>query len=116
MLNAEMDHHLVAEAEGEAGNHRNGYGSKARSDGHGQAGADDSARSPRALRPGADRQIPAAVCGLRRQDLRAVRARDDDAGNRAHIGELYGTEISPDLVSAVTEAVLEEVVFFDAVR
>ena len=44
----------------------------------------------------------------------------------AHIGELYGTEISPDLVSAVTEAVLEEVgrgleatyaiVFFDAVR
>src|SRR5580700_135367 len=48
----------------------------------------------------------------------------------AHIGELYGTEISPDLVSAVTAAVLEEVaawqsrglestyaiVFFDAIR
>jgi len=28
MLNAELDHHLVAEAEEEAGNHRNGYGSK----------------------------------------------------------------------------------------
>jgi putative transposase len=27
----------------------------------------------------------------------------------AHVGELYGTEISPDLVSAVTDAVLEEV-------
>ena len=27
----------------------------------------------------------------------------------AHIGELYGTEISPDLVSAVTDAALEEV-------
>lgn len=47
-----------------------------------------------------------------------------------HVGELYGTEISPDLVSAVTDAVLEEVaawqsrgldssyaiVFFDALR
>jgi putative transposase len=47
-----------------------------------------------------------------------------------HVGELYGIEISPDLVSAVTEAVLEEVaawqsrglestyavVFFDAIR
>jgi putative transposase len=28
MLNPEMDHHLVAEAEKEAGNHSNGYGSK----------------------------------------------------------------------------------------
>ena len=48
----------------------------------------------------------------------------------AHVGELYGTEISPDLVSAVTDGVLEEVaawqsrgldatyaiVFFDAIR
>jgi putative transposase len=48
----------------------------------------------------------------------------------AHVGELYGVEISPDLVSAVTDAVLEEVaawqsrgleatyaiVFFDAIR
>jgi putative transposase len=47
-----------------------------------------------------------------------------------HIGELYGAEISPDQVSAVTDAVLEEVaawqsrgldstyaiVFFDALR
>jgi putative transposase len=47
-----------------------------------------------------------------------------------HIGELYGIEISADLVSAVTDAVLEEVaawqscaldstyaiVFFDAIR
>jgi putative transposase len=48
----------------------------------------------------------------------------------AHVGELYGVEISPDLVSAVTDAVLEEaaawqsrgleatyaIVFFDALR
>jgi putative transposase len=48
----------------------------------------------------------------------------------AHVGELYGVEISPDLVSAVTDAVLEEaaawqsrgleatyaIVFFDAIR
>ena len=49
---------------------------------------------------------------------------------QAHIGELYGIEISPDLVSAVTDSVIEEVgawqsrglestyaiVFFDALR
>ena len=28
MLNGEMDHHLGAEAEEEAGNHRNGYGAR----------------------------------------------------------------------------------------
>src|SRR5262245_9569816 len=49
---------------------------------------------------------------------------------QAHVGELYGIEISPDLVSAVTDSVLEDVgawqsrglestyaiVFFDAIR
>jgi putative transposase len=49
---------------------------------------------------------------------------------RAHLEELYGIDVSPDLISAVTDAVLEEVaewqnrpldacfpfVFFDAVR
>jgi putative transposase len=47
-----------------------------------------------------------------------------------HLGELYGIEVSPDLISAVTDAVLEEVaawqarpletvyplIFFDALR
>jgi putative transposase len=47
-----------------------------------------------------------------------------------HVGEVYGTEISPDLVSAATDALLEEVaawpnrrldstyakMFFDAIR
>lgn len=47
-----------------------------------------------------------------------------------HVGELYGAEISPDLVTAVTDSVLEEVgawqsrgleasyaiVFFDAIQ
>ncbi|MER9714114.1 transposase [Mesorhizobium sp. M0174] len=49
---------------------------------------------------------------------------------RAHLQELYGIDVSPDLISAVTDAVLEEVaewqnrpldacfplVFFDAIR
>ena len=49
---------------------------------------------------------------------------------RAHLRELYGVEVSPDLISRVTDAVLEEVrewqnrplglvypvVFFDAMR
>jgi putative transposase len=53
-----------------------------------------------------------------------------DPHSERHVGELYGIEISPDLVSAVTDAVLEEaaawqsrgleatyaIVFFDALR
>jgi putative transposase len=49
---------------------------------------------------------------------------------RGHLEEIYGLEVSPDLISAVTDAVLEEVaewqnrpldgmfplVFFDAIR
>ena len=45
---------------------------------------------------------------------------------QGHLRELYGIEVSPDLISAVTDAVLEEVtdwlealyplIFFDAIR
>ena len=51
-------------------------------------------------------------------------------GIRGHLEELYGIDVSPDLISAITDAVLEEVaewqsrpldicyplVFFDAIR
>ena len=130
MLNEEMDHHLGAEAEQEAGNHRNGYSSKTVLTDTGKL----ELSIPR------DRQArfdPVLIGKYRRRfagfddKIIALYARGMTTREiAAHVGELYGTEISPDLVSAVTDAVLEEVaawqsrgldstyaiIFFDAIR
>jgi putative transposase len=49
MLNGEIDHHLGAEIEEDAGNHRNGDSNKTVSNRYVQAGAGDPAGSPWAL-------------------------------------------------------------------
>jgi len=82
------------------------------------------------LRPATDRQVSAPVSGLRRQDRVDVRARHEHArDHRASAGDLRHRRVA-DLISAVTDAVLEEVaawqarpldtayplVFFDAIR
>ena len=130
MLNAEMDHHLGTEAEEEAGNHRNGYSSKTvltdtgklelsiPRDRHGRFDPVLIGKYRRRFAGFDDKIIALYARGMTTREI------------AAHIGELYGTEISPDLVSAVTDAVLEEVaawqsrgleatyaiVFFDAMR
>ena len=130
MLNGEMDHHLDAEAEQDAGNHRNGYSSMTVLTDTGKL----ELSIPR------DRQArfdPVLIGKYRRRfagfddKIIALYARGMTTREIAeHVGELYGTEISPDLVSAVTDAVLEEVaawqsrgldstyaiIFFDALR
>ncbi|MER8910481.1 transposase [Mesorhizobium sp. M0854] len=67
---------------------------------------------------------------LRRQGHLHVCARDERARDPRACEELYGIDVSPDLISAVTDAILEEVakwqnrppdavyplVFFDAIR
>ena len=130
MLNGEMDHHLGGEAEEQAGNHRNGYSSK--------TVLTDSGRLELAIpRDRQGRFDPVLIGKYRRRfpgfddKIIALYARGMTTREIAeHIGELYGAEISPDLVSAVTDAVLEEVaawqsrgldstyaiVFFDALR
>ena len=117
-------------AEEEAGNHRNGYRSK--------TVITDTGRVELALpRDRQGRFDPVLIGKYRRrfagcdEKIIALYARGMSTREIAeHIGELYGAEISPDLVSAVTDSVLEEVaawqsrgldatyaiVFFDAIR
>jgi putative transposase len=130
MLNGEMDHHLDAEAEQETGNHRNGYSSK--------TVLTDSGKLDLSIpRDRHGRFDPVLIGKYRRRfagfddKIIALYARGMTTREVAeHVGELYGTDISPDLVSAVTDTVLEEVaawqsrgldstyaiIFFDAMR
>lgn len=130
MLDAEMDVHLEFEDEQTAGNHRNGRSGKRVLT---ETGAiplsiprDRHSRfEPKLIEkykrrfPGFDEKIIALYArGMSTRDI------------QAHIRELYGLEISPDLVSAVTDAVHDEVIawqswplettyaiiFFDALR
>ena len=55
---------------------------KDRSDGHGQAGADDPARSPRALRPVLIGKYRRRFAGFDDKIIALYGARDDEAGNR----------------------------------
>lgn len=130
VLNAEMDHHLSHDAEQSAGNHRNGTSSKQvltdtgkielsiPRDRHGRFDPQLIAKYQRRF-PGFDQKVIALYArGMSTRDI------------QAHLRELYGVEISPELVSAITDAVLEEVnawqnrplepvyalVFFDALR
>lgn len=130
MLNAELDSHLESETEQAAGNHRNGSSPKTvlteegsltlsiPRDRHGRFEPALIAKYRRRF-PGFDDKIIALYArGMSTRDI------------QAHVGELYGVTISPDLVSAVTDAVIDEVtawqsrpleptyaiVFFDALR
>lgn len=130
MLNTEMDAHLGSEVEQQAGNHRNGSSPKTvlsedgelvlsiPRDRHGRFDPALIAKYQRRF-PGFDQKIIALYArGMSTRDI------------QAHVGELYGVGISPDLVSVVTDSVIEEVrawqsrplestyaiVFFDALR
>jgi len=129
-LNAEMDHHLDGEAAEGRSNSRNGYGQK--------TVLSDTGRL--ALEIPRDRQAtfdPQLIAKYQRRfpgfDDKIVSTYARGMSMReigGHLRELYGIEASPDLISAVTDAVLEEVttwqnrpldavyplVFFDALR
>ena len=126
-LNAEMDHHLTT---GEPGNSRNGYGKKTVTTDTGRIELEiprdrQSSFDPQLIAkyqrrfPGFDKKIVSMYA--RGMSVREI------AG---HLRDLYGVEVSPDLISAVTDAVLDKVaawqgrpleavypiVFFDALR
>jgi putative transposase len=127
-LNAEMDHHLVGEAG--VGNSRNGYSRKSVITDTGKI----------ALEVPRDRQAtfdPQLIAKYQRRfpgfDDKIISMYARGMSTReivGHLQELYGIDVSPDLISAVTDAVLEEIaawqarpleatyplVFFDALR
>jgi putative transposase len=130
MLNAEMDQHLGGDATDGRPNTRNGYGQKTVLTDTGRLALDiprdrQGTFDPQLIAkyqrrfPGFDEKIVSMYArGMSTREI------------QGHIRELYGLDISPDLVSAVTDAVLEEVairqnrpleaiyplVFFDALR
>ena len=134
ILNAEMDQHLVSERstaeEAQPRNHRNGHSRKTVLTGTGKL----ELQVPR------DRQAsfePQLIAKYRRRfpdfddKIVSLYARGMTVREiQGHLRELYGIEVSPDLISVVTDAVLEQVaewqnrpldalyalVFFDALR
>lgn len=130
VLNAELDDHLEGEAAAGKTNHRNGYSKKTvltetskidikvPRDREGSFDPKLIARYQRRF-PGFDEKIVSMYA--RGMTVREI---------QGHLIEIYGLEVSPDLISTVTDAVLETVaewqnrpleamyplVFFDALR
>ena len=127
-LNAEMDHHLAGE--GQAGNGRNGYGRKTVVTDTGkldlQIPRDRQASFDPQLIAKYQRRFPGFDDKVISMYARGMSTREIVG----HLRELYGIEVSPDLISAVTDAVLDEIaawqarplepvyplIFFDALR
>ena len=129
-LNAEMDHHLEGETAQGRFNSRNGYGQKTVLTGTGQMDLaiprDRQATFDPQLIAKYQRRFPGFDDKIVSMYARGMSVREI----QGHLRELYGIDVSPDLVSTVTDAVLEEItawqnrpldavyplVFFDALR
>jgi putative transposase len=127
-LNAEMDHHLAGD-DG-AGNTRNGYGRKTVMTETGKLAIDvprdrQSSFDPQLIAK-YQRRFPGFDDKIISMYARGMSTREITG----HLRDLYGIDVSPDLISTVTDAVLDEVatwqqrpldpvyplVFFDAIR
>ena len=127
-LNAEMDHHLGHEDQ--VGNNRNGYGRKTVVTDTGkieiEVPRDRAGNFDPQLIAKYQRRFPGFDDKIVSMYARGMSTREITG----HLRELYGIDVSPDLISTVTDAVLEEVaawqarpldpayplVFFDAIR
>src|SRR5580692_3466651 len=130
ILNAEIDEHLEGEGGEAKGNHRNGYSKKSVLTGTSKmtlsVPRDRSGTFDPNLIAKYQRRFPDFDEKIISMYARGMSVREI----RGHLEELYGIDVSPDLISAVTDAVLEEVaewqnrpldacfplVFFDAIR
>jgi putative transposase len=130
MLNAELDVHLAGEDEQAAGNYRNGTSSKIVDTGSERIvldiPRDRQGRFDPILIGKYQRRFPGFDDKIIAMYARGMSTRDI----QAHIEEIYGIGVSPTLVSAITDAVIDEVtawqnrpleavyavVYFDALR
>jgi putative transposase len=128
MLTAELNHHLANEAE--SGNHRNGTSKKTVLAPGGEMRLDIPRDRLGSFEPKLvakhQRRMPGFDDHVISMYARGMSVREI----QAHLLELYGTEVSPDLISTITDEVLEEVgqwqqrplesmypiVYFDALR
>ena len=108
-LNAEMNHHLASEAADGGSNSRNGYGKKTLLTDSGKLGISVprdrlSTFDPQLIAkyrrrlPGFDEKIVSMYA--RGMTVREI---------RGHLDEIYGVDVSPELISAVTDDILDEV-------
>ncbi|MCB4863134.1 IS256 family transposase [Sphingobium sp. PNB] len=127
-LNAEMDYHLGGDEQ--AGNNRNGYGRKTVLTDTGKIDIEVPRDRQGSFDPQLiakyQRRFPGFDDKIVSMYARGMSTREITG----HLRELYGLDVSPDLISTVTDAVLEEVaawqqrpldpayplVFFDAIR
>jgi len=130
ILNAEMDHHLDAEPEQAKSNHRNGHSRKNVITDDGKMDVaiprDRQGRFDPKLIEKHCRRLPGFDDKVISMYARGMSTREICG----HVRELYGVDVSPELISKVTDAVLEElkewqsrplepvyaIVYFDAVR
>jgi putative transposase len=111
-LNAEMDHHLAGD-DG-AGNTRNGYGRKTVMIETGKLAIDvprdrQSSFDPQLIAK-YQRRFPAFDDKIVSMYARGMSTREITG----HLRDLYGIDVSPDLISTVTDAVLDEVATWQA--
>ena len=130
ILNAELDHHLDHEEEQASGNHRNGHSRKRVLTDDGRLDLsiprDRQGRFDPKLIEKHCRRLPGFDDKVISMYARGMSTREI----QGHVRELYGIEVSPELISKVTDAVLDElaawqsrplesvyaIVYFDAVR
>lgn len=130
MLAAELDDHLESEAATEVGNRRNGSSKKTMLTGTSKVTLDIPRDRSGTFDPKLiaryQRRFPDFDDKIISMYARGMTVREI----RGHLEELYGIDVSPDLISTVTDAVLETVtewqgrpldacyplVFFDAIR
>ena len=130
ILNAEIDEHLDGDGGEAKGNHRNGYSKKSVLTGTSKMTSSVPRDRARTFDPKLiakyQRRFPDFDEKIISMYARGMTVREIPG----HLEELYGIDVSPDLISAVTDAVLDEVaewqnrpldicyplVFFDAIR
>ena len=109
ILNTELDEHLSCEGERGSGNHRNGSSRKSMLTGTSKVALDIPRDRAGTFDPQLiekyQRRFPEFDDKIISMYARGMTEREI----RGHLEDLYGIDVSPDLISAVTNAVLEEV-------